>query len=71
MRMGEDGMPKKILLKKPRGYREVRHPRLRWLDNVPDDLAKGWSEKLEKNPERELWCKTTEEAKAHLGLLRC
>jgi hypothetical protein len=41
MRMGEDGMPKKILLEEPGGYRKVGRPTLRWLDDVTDDMAKA------------------------------
>jgi hypothetical protein len=70
MRMGEDGMPKKILLEEPGGYRKVRHPRLEWLDNVTDDLARaGVRNWRRRTQERKLWQKTIQEAKAHLGLL--
>ena len=41
MKMGEDGMPKKILLEQVGDYRKVGRPRLRWLDNVIDDLARA------------------------------
>jgi hypothetical protein len=34
MRMGEDGMPKKILIEEPGGYRKVGRFRVRWLDEV-------------------------------------
>ena len=34
MRIGEDKMPKNILIEKPGGYRRVGRFRLRWLDDV-------------------------------------
>jgi (p)ppGpp synthase/HD superfamily hydrolase len=72
MRMGEDGKPKKILLEEPGGYMKVGHPRLRWLDNVTDGLARaGVRNWRRRNQNRELWQKTAEEAIAHLGLLSC
>jgi hypothetical protein len=67
MRMGTDGMPKKILLEKPGGYRKVGCLRLRWLDNVTDGMG-NWGRRTQ---DRELWWKTIEEAKAHLWLLSC
>jgi hypothetical protein len=72
MRMGEDGMPKKIPLEEPEGCRKVGSPRLSWLVDVSDDLARAvvrnWRRRTQ---ERELWRKIIEEAKAHLGLLSC
>jgi hypothetical protein len=41
MRMGENGMPRKILLEEPGGYRKVGCPRLKWLDDVTDDLSRA------------------------------
>jgi hypothetical protein len=42
------------------------------LDNVTDDLARAGVRNLRRRTQdRELWRKTTEEAKTHLGLLNC
>jgi hypothetical protein len=72
MRMGEDGMPKKILFEEPGGYRKVERPRLRWLDIVTDDLARAGVRNWKRiTQDRELWQKTIEEAKTHVGLLSC
>jgi hypothetical protein len=70
--MEEDGMPKKILLEEPGGYRKVGFLRLRWLDNVTDDLVRaGVRSWRRRTQDRELWQKTIEEAKAQLRLLSC
>jgi hypothetical protein len=71
MRMGEDGMSEKILLK-PGGYRKVGRPRLKWLEDVTVDLARaGVGNWRRRTQDRELWQKTIEEAKAHIKLLSC
>jgi hypothetical protein len=47
----------------------IRRSRMRWLEDVENDLkkikAKGWIEKMRK---RHQWKLVVEEAKAHTGL---
>jgi ribosomal protein S24E len=51
--------------------RRKERPRMRWLDDVENDLkkmeVKGWIEKMRN---REQWRLVVEEAKAHPGLKR-
>jgi hypothetical protein len=68
--MEEGGIPKTILLEEPGGYRNIRCPRLRWLD-MTDTLARAGVRNWKRTQDRELWWKITEEAKVHLGLLCC
>jgi hypothetical protein len=63
--MKDNAMPKRML--KGRLYSKIRkgRPRMRWLDDVKNDLkkmkVKGWIEKMRN---REQW-RLVEEAKAH------
>jgi hypothetical protein len=60
---------KKLTEWKTRLSRPVRKPRLRWLDQVEDDLKKmkvrNWGEKCK---ERRLWNEIIKQAKTHQGL---
>jgi hypothetical protein len=48
-RMDEMAMPKRVLKGKLYAKRRIGRPRLRWMDDVTDDLRKmrirGWTEK--------------------------
>ena len=63
--MDEMAMPKRVLNAK----RRIGRPRLRWTDDVTDDLRKmgirGWTEKARNRDQLSLIVK---EAKAHPGL---
>jgi hypothetical protein len=64
--MNEMAMPQRMLQGKIYTTRKRGRPRLRWLEDVHDDLhkmkVKGWGG-LMKN--REEWRQTVQEAKAH------
>jgi hypothetical protein len=65
--MNETMVAQKILDDKPGGKRRRGRPRLRWLDDVEEDLrsmgVKRWKTKVLN---REEWASTTKEAKAKL-----
>lgn len=69
MRMSDGEMPRKLLFGELCGKRRQGRPKLRWLDDVTDDLAgmgiRSWRRKTQ---ERETWRKIVEDAKAHFGL---
>jgi hypothetical protein len=68
-RTEDSRMPKRVM--KEKIYTKVRRsrPRLRWLDDVQEDLRamgiEGWRRTAQ---ERDLWRRTEEEVKAHEGL---
>jgi hypothetical protein len=68
-RMDEMAMPKRVLKGKLHAKRRIERPRLRWTDDVTDDLRKmeirGWTEKARN---RDQWRLIVKEAKAHPGL---
>jgi hypothetical protein len=70
-RMNKMAMPKRMLQGKIHTTRKRGRPRLRWLEDVHDDLrkmkVKEW-EGLMKN--REEWRQIVQEAKAHRELQR-
>jgi hypothetical protein len=61
-------MPKRMLKGRLYSKRRKGRPRMRWLDDVENDLkkmkVKGWIEKMN----REQWRQVVEETKAHPGL---
>jgi hypothetical protein len=68
-RMDETAMPKRVLKGKLYAKRRIGRPKLRWTDDVTDNLRKmgirGWTD---KDRNREQWRLIVEEAKAHPGL---
>jgi hypothetical protein len=68
-RMDTSRIAKRILEWKPIGSRSLGRPRLRWLDDVCDDLkalkVRNWKE-LEMD--RKVWNDPSEKAKTHKGL---
>jgi hypothetical protein len=69
--MEDKAMPKRMWKGRLYSKRRIGRPRLRWLDDVENDLkkikVKGWKEKMGS---REQWRLVIEEAKAHPGLQR-
>jgi hypothetical protein len=63
-RMEDNAMLKRVLIGRLHSKRRKGRPRMRWLDDVENDL-KGWKEKMTN---REQWRLVVEEAKAHPGL---
>jgi transcription termination factor 2 len=68
-RMEDSRMPKRVTREKMYTRRKRGRPKVRWLDDVQEDLREmeieGWRRKAE---ERDQWRRTTQEAKAHVGL---
>jgi hypothetical protein len=60
---------KKVTERKPRSSRPVGRPRMRWLDQVEEDLknmkVRNWREKCN---DRRLWNEIVKQAKTHQGL---
>jgi hypothetical protein len=55
-RMSEDRVIKKLYMSKPEGRRSVGRPKMRWIDDVEEDLGKmrisGWRGKARRRDER-------------------
>ena len=69
IRMDMTRIVKKVTEWEPRSSRPVGRPRLRWLDQVEEDLKKmkvrNWREKCK---DRRLWNEIVKQAKTHQGL---
>jgi hypothetical protein len=69
IRMDTTRTVKKLSEWEPRSSRPVGRPRLRWLDQVEEDLKKmkvrNWKEKCK---DRRLWNEIVKQAKTHPGL---
>jgi hypothetical protein len=69
--MDNSRIPKKYWNGKFHGRRPVGRPRLRWEDNIRRDSLllniRGWRRWAE---DRDIWRRTTEEARARYGLSR-
>ena len=69
IRMDTTRIVKKVTEWEPRSSRPVGRPRLRWLDQVEEDLKKmklrNWREKCK---DRRLWNEIAKQAKTHQGL---
>jgi hypothetical protein len=68
-RMEDNAMPKGMLKRGLYSKRRKRRPRMRWLEEVENDLKRmkvtGWKEKMRNREQRRL---VVNEAKAHPGL---
>jgi len=69
MRMENTRTTRKITEWKPNKTRPVGRPRLRWMDQVEEDLRRmkiiGWRVKIE---DRQVWNRIVEQTKTHPGL---
>jgi len=69
MRMENMRTTRKITERKPYKTRPVGRPRLRWMDQVEEDLRRmkiiGWRVKIE---DRRVWNRIIEKANTHPGL---
>jgi hypothetical protein len=67
--MDEMAMPRRVLKGKLCAKRSIGRPRLRWMDDVTDDLRRmgirSWTERAKS---RDQWRLIIKEAKAHPGL---
>jgi hypothetical protein len=67
--MDESRMTKRAMREKIYTKRRGGRPKVRWLDDVQEDLwamgIEGWRRKAQ---DRDLWRRITQEAKAHEGL---
>jgi hypothetical protein len=64
---------KKVFNTKPVGIRKIRRPKLRWEDNVIQDIKTLGVKKLEELSiamEKEGWQKLLRKARVHVGLSR-
>ena len=69
MRMENTRTTRKIAERTPYKRRPVGRPRLRWMDQVEEDLKRmnivGWRTKVE---DRQEWNRIVEQTKTHPGL---
>jgi hypothetical protein len=68
-RMEDSGMPKRVRREKLYTRRKRGRPKVRWLDDVQEDLREmgieGWRRKAQ---DRDQWRRIAQEAKACVGL---
>jgi hypothetical protein len=67
--MEDSRMPKRVMTEKTYTRRKRGRPKVRWLDDVQEDLREveieGWRRKAR---DRDQWRRIAQEAKAHLRL---
>jgi hypothetical protein len=67
--MEDSRMPKRVMREKIYTKRKRGRPKVRWLDDVQEDLRgmeiEGWRRKAEN---RNQWKRIAQEAKAYVGL---
>jgi hypothetical protein len=67
--MEDSRMPKRVMSQKIYTRRKRGEPKVRWLDDVQEDLPEmgieGWRRKAQN---RDQWRRIAQEAKAHVGL---
>ena len=68
-RMEDSRMPKRVMREKIYTRRKIGRPKVRWLDDVQEDLREmrieGWRRKAQ---DRDQWRRIAQEAKTHVGL---
>ena len=68
-RMEDSRMPKTVMREKTYTRRKRGRPKVRWLDDVQEDLREmgieGWRRKAQ---DRDLWKRIAQKATAHVGL---
>jgi hypothetical protein len=68
IRMDNNRTVKKVFNTKPTGIRKIRRPKLRWEDDVTQDVkilaVKNWTNEA---MEKESWQKLLRKARAHVG----
>jgi hypothetical protein len=52
IRMDGARMAKKVFVSKPEGRRNIGRPKLRWLDDVEDDIKSPWYKTMENKNTR-------------------
>jgi hypothetical protein len=67
--MEDSRMPKRVMREKIYNRRKRDRPKVRWLDDIQEDLREieieGW---IKKAQDRDQWRRMAQEAKAHVGL---
>jgi hypothetical protein len=67
--MEDSRMPKRVMRGKINTRRKRGRPKVRWLDDVHDDLREmgieGWRRKAQ---DKDQWRRIAQEAKTHVGL---
>jgi hypothetical protein len=67
--MEDSRMPKRVTREKIYTSRKSVRPKVRWLDDVQEDLREmGIEGRRRKAQDRDQWRRIAQEAKAHVGL---
>jgi hypothetical protein len=68
-RIEDSRMPKRVMREKIYTRRKRGRPKVRWLDNVQEDIREmGIEVWRRKAQDRDQWRRIAQEAKAHVGL---